>query len=142
MTPSLDDTFGFAAVSPAERERRIRAVFEAVAGRYDLMNDAMSLGIHRLWKRRLARAAAPRAGQTIVDLAGGTGDVAGNMDAKQIGEGEISARLAPLVVARGLEGGEEGAAGIDVTANDFAFGVPEEGGVRDQESAVGLERLK
>ncbi len=76
MTSGLEDTFGAASVSPGERERRIRHVFEAVAGRYDLMNDAMSFGIHRLWKRSLARTAAAGPGQRIVDLAGGTGDVA------------------------------------------------------------------
>ncbi|MET0918026.1 MAG: class I SAM-dependent methyltransferase [Burkholderiales bacterium] len=72
----LSRTIGYQSVGPAERERRIRRVFAAVARRYDLMNDLMSMGIHRLWKRDLARMAAPRAGQTIVDLAGGTGDVA------------------------------------------------------------------
>jgi demethylmenaquinone methyltransferase/2-methoxy-6-polyprenyl-1,4-benzoquinol methylase len=72
-------TFGYQSVDEAERTRRIRRVFSAVATRYDLMNDLMSLGIHRLWKRRLARMAAPRAGQSIVDLAGGTGDVAALM---------------------------------------------------------------
>ena len=72
----LSRTFGNDQVDPAEREARIRRVFEAVARRYDLMNDLMSMGIHRLWKRRLVAMAAPRAGQVIVDLAGGTGDVA------------------------------------------------------------------
>jgi demethylmenaquinone methyltransferase/2-methoxy-6-polyprenyl-1,4-benzoquinol methylase len=72
----LSQTFGNATVASAERERRIRGVFESVAPRYDLMNDLMSLGVHRLWKRAFARMAAPRAGQRIVDLAGGTGDVA------------------------------------------------------------------
>lgn len=76
MSEELSGTFGYSHVSPDERERRIRAVFQAVAGRYDLMNDIMSMGIHRLWKRAMARAAAPRAGEMIVDLAGGTGDVA------------------------------------------------------------------
>jgi demethylmenaquinone methyltransferase / 2-methoxy-6-polyprenyl-1,4-benzoquinol methylase len=76
VTARLSQTFGFETVSPQERERRIRHVFDAVAPRYDLMNDVMSFGIHRLWKRRMARVAAARAGQLIVDLAGGTGDVA------------------------------------------------------------------
>lgn len=76
MSDDLSGTFGYQHVSPAEREHKIRAVFQAVAGRYDLMNDVMSMGIHRLWKRAMARAAAPKAGETIVDLAGGTGDVA------------------------------------------------------------------
>jgi demethylmenaquinone methyltransferase/2-methoxy-6-polyprenyl-1,4-benzoquinol methylase len=75
----LSRTFGNQPVDPAEREARIRRVFEAVARRYDLMNDLMSLGIHRLWKRRLVALADPRPGQVIVDLAGGTGDVAARM---------------------------------------------------------------
>lgn len=70
----LDHTFGYEQVTPAERQRRIRAVFDAVATRYDRMNDIMSLGIHRLWKRRLVTG-LPLRGMTV-DLAGGTGDVA------------------------------------------------------------------
>ena len=77
----LSRTFGYQSVEENEREQRIRRVFEAVARRYDLMNDLMSMGIHRLWKRTLVRLAAPRAGQLIVDLAGGTGDVAALMAA-------------------------------------------------------------
>jgi demethylmenaquinone methyltransferase / 2-methoxy-6-polyprenyl-1,4-benzoquinol methylase len=77
----LSRTFGKHSVAEVERERRVRRVFEVVAARYDLMNDLMSLGIHRLWKRTLARIAAPQAGQLIVDLAGGTGDVAARMAA-------------------------------------------------------------
>ncbi|MDD5329193.1 MAG: class I SAM-dependent methyltransferase [Sulfuricella sp.] len=72
----LSHTFGYQDVDQDERRRRIRRVFAGVARRYDLMNDAMSFGIHRLWKRTLARAADPLPGQVIVDLAGGTGDVA------------------------------------------------------------------
>jgi demethylmenaquinone methyltransferase/2-methoxy-6-polyprenyl-1,4-benzoquinol methylase len=77
----LSRTFGKQTVDEQERERRIRRVFEAVAARYDLMNDLMSMGIHRLWKRTLVRLAAPAPGQCIVDLAGGTGDVAALMAA-------------------------------------------------------------
>jgi demethylmenaquinone methyltransferase/2-methoxy-6-polyprenyl-1,4-benzoquinol methylase len=76
---ALSKTFGYQAVDEVERQRRVREVFEAVATRYDRMNDVMSFGIHRLWKRRLVAWAAPRAGQHIVDLAGGTGDVAALM---------------------------------------------------------------
>ena len=76
MTTSLSESFGYEQVSPEERERRIRAVFNAVAPRYDLMNDVMSFGIHRLWKRAMVKAADVRPGEMVVDLAGGTGDVA------------------------------------------------------------------
>jgi len=72
----LSHTFGKQQVAPKERQRKIREVFRSVAPRYDLMNDLMSFGIHRLWKRTLSRVVAPRPGQYIVDLAGGTGDVA------------------------------------------------------------------
>ena len=73
--PVIDQSFGKQAVSSDERRARIRLVFDAVAPRYDLMNDLMSMGIHRLWKRKLARRVAGMTGQ-VVDLAGGTGDVA------------------------------------------------------------------
>jgi demethylmenaquinone methyltransferase/2-methoxy-6-polyprenyl-1,4-benzoquinol methylase len=75
----LSRSFGYQDVEPAERERRIRRMFDTVAPRYDLMNDLMSMGTHRLWKRVLARMAAARAGQVIIDLAGGTGDIAALM---------------------------------------------------------------
>lgn len=74
--PDLSHTFGSKEVDPRERERLVRDVFRRVARRYDLMNDLMSFGIHRLWKRSLAGTVRPGAGQLIVDLAGGTGDVA------------------------------------------------------------------
>lgn len=72
---SIDESFGRQRVGADERKNRIRRVFEAVAPRYDLMNDLMSFGIHRLWKRTLARRCRGAAG-AVVDLAGGTGDVA------------------------------------------------------------------
>jgi len=72
----IDKSFGSQQVDSGERKQRIRDVFNKVAPRYDLMNDAMSFGIHRLWKRTFARMADARAGQLIVDLAGGTGDIA------------------------------------------------------------------
>jgi demethylmenaquinone methyltransferase/2-methoxy-6-polyprenyl-1,4-benzoquinol methylase len=75
----LSRSFGYQSVAEDERTRLIRRVFTSVAPRYDLMNDLMSMGIHRLWKRRLAREAGALPGQVVVDLAGGTGDVAALM---------------------------------------------------------------
>lgn len=69
-------SFGERSVGPREREELIKRVFQEVAPRYDLMNDLMSFGIHRLWKRKFARRVAASPGEIIVDLAGGTGDVA------------------------------------------------------------------
>jgi len=71
----INHSFGRESVNQSERRERIRTVFTAVAPRYDLMNDLMSMGIHRLWKRKLARSVRGIRGQ-VIDLAGGTGDVA------------------------------------------------------------------
>ena len=68
--------FGERRVPEAEKERLVRAVFDSVAPRYDLMNDLMSGGIHRLWKDTMVAWLKPRPGQVLLDVAGGTGDVA------------------------------------------------------------------
>lgn len=67
--------FGFRTVPLAEKKSMVRDVFASVAPRYDLMNDLMSLGIHRVWKRIFLTALAPRPGLHLLDLAGGTGDI-------------------------------------------------------------------
>ena len=71
--------FGDELVSPEEKTRRVGAVFSSVARRYDLMNDLMSGGMHRLWKDRFVARVKPRPGEEILDMAGGTGDVAFRM---------------------------------------------------------------
>ena len=71
--------FGDVLVSPEEKTRRVGAVFSSVARRYDMMNDLMSGGMHRLWKDRFVARVKPRAGEHILDMAGGTGDVAFRM---------------------------------------------------------------
>jgi len=68
--------FGYKEVPVEEKAGRVRAVFDSVASRYDLMNDLMSLGIHRLWKRQTVALAGVRRGQRVLDLASGTGDLA------------------------------------------------------------------
>jgi demethylmenaquinone methyltransferase / 2-methoxy-6-polyprenyl-1,4-benzoquinol methylase len=81
-TPPVDPpdpgnaSFGFREVSTAEKPSLVRGVFESVADRYDLMNDLMSGGIHRLWKSTMIDCLRPRPGQHFVDVAGGTGDIA------------------------------------------------------------------
>lgn len=69
-------SFGYEDVTPEEKTRRVGEVFRNVASRYDLMNDAMSAGLHRPWKDRFVRRLKPRAGEVILDMAGGTGDIA------------------------------------------------------------------
>ena len=75
-------SFGEDLVSPEEKTRRVGEVFSSVARRYDLMNDLMSGGMHRLWKDRFVARVKPRAGEEILDMAGGTGDVAFRMARK------------------------------------------------------------
>ena len=71
--------FGDELVSPEEKTRRVGKVFSSVARRYDVMNDLMSGGMHRLWKDRFVSRVKPRSGEEILDMAGGTGDVAFRM---------------------------------------------------------------
>lgn len=80
MTTEKDTThFGFSEVPVTEKSRRVRSVFDSVATRYDLMNDLMSFGIHRVWKRFTVEKAGLRPGTHVLDLAGGTGDLAALM---------------------------------------------------------------
>jgi len=67
--------FGFRNVPASEKAGQVRQVFDSVADNYDLMNDLMSFGVHRLWKRFAINMAAPKPGQQVLDLAGGTGDL-------------------------------------------------------------------
>jgi demethylmenaquinone methyltransferase / 2-methoxy-6-polyprenyl-1,4-benzoquinol methylase len=68
--------FGYKKVDPREKTRRVEGVFDSVAGKYDLMNDLMSGGVHRLWKNRFVQLMHPRASRRLLDVAGGTGDIA------------------------------------------------------------------
>jgi demethylmenaquinone methyltransferase/2-methoxy-6-polyprenyl-1,4-benzoquinol methylase len=77
--------FGFDQVPVDEKARRVAEVFDSVATRYDLMNDLMSLGLHRLWKRYAVETSGVRPGQSVLDLAGGTGDLAVLL-ARRVGE--------------------------------------------------------
>lgn len=74
--PGEETDFGFRRVPRAAKKPLVRAVFDSVAPRYDVMNDLMSLGIHRIWKRILVAALRPAAGRSLLDLAAGTGDIA------------------------------------------------------------------
>lgn len=78
MTAMTEETthFGFTQVSSKDKARHVAQVFESVATRYDIMNDLMSCGIHRLWKRFAIELAGIKRGQRVLDLAGGTGDLA------------------------------------------------------------------
>ncbi len=84
--PQATADFGFEQVRREDKAARVHGVFESVADNYDLMNDLMSLGIHRAWKRFTLAQTGLRPGHNGLDLAGGTGDLAGGM-ARQVGSG-------------------------------------------------------
>ena len=87
MTKTTD--FGFQKVPEDEKARRIAGVFDSVAGRYDIMNDLMSLGLHRLWKRFAVEQSLVRPGDRVLDVAGGTADLA-RLFARRVGpRGEV-----------------------------------------------------
>jgi demethylmenaquinone methyltransferase / 2-methoxy-6-polyprenyl-1,4-benzoquinol methylase len=89
MRPPMSDPksadFGYERIPWNDKARRVRGVFDSVAGRYDLMNDLMSGGLHRLWKQFTLSLANLRPGQSALDVAGGTGDIAAGL-AKQVGD--------------------------------------------------------
>jgi demethylmenaquinone methyltransferase / 2-methoxy-6-polyprenyl-1,4-benzoquinol methylase len=81
--------FGYRQVPVEEKQVRVREVFDSVASRYDIMNDLMSLGIHRLWKRHAIALAGVRRGQRVLDLASGTGDLAARFSGIVGGTGQV-----------------------------------------------------
>ena len=85
----LAESFGFERIDPRRKAARVKAVFDSVAGRYDLMNDLMSLGVHRLWKEALVDWLAPRPGIRVLDLATGTGDIADRILDRVDGRGSV-----------------------------------------------------
>jgi demethylmenaquinone methyltransferase/2-methoxy-6-polyprenyl-1,4-benzoquinol methylase len=109
-------TFGFRDVDPGEKPGLVRGVFDRVAGRYDLMNDLMSVGVHRIWKDMTAARLNPQPGELIVDCAGGTGDIARRLARlarrAQARRGGEAARIAVIdfdhaMVQRGIARGGE-----------------------------------
>jgi len=111
-------SFGYRDVDPAAKGGLVRGVFDRVAGRYDLMNDLMSLGAHRLWKDAAAARMNPQPGERIIDCAGGTGDLARRYArlarAAQVRRGGEPARItvvdfdAAMVTAGRARGGDVG----------------------------------
>jgi demethylmenaquinone methyltransferase/2-methoxy-6-polyprenyl-1,4-benzoquinol methylase len=105
-TPTAD--FGYRTVPANEKAGLVREVFDSVAPRYDVMNDLMSLGVHRVWKRIFINAIQPRPGETLLDLAGGTGDI--SFLARQAGAGrvicsDINAEMLAVGQGRALDRG-------------------------------------
>ncbi len=124
-----DDTthFGYRSVSADEKAGMVRDVFDSVASRYDLMNDLMSGGLHRIWKRFTINQAALRPGNVVLDLAGGTGDLAREFSKKVGKEGhvvlaDINAAMLRQGRSRLIDAGVSGNLSIaQVDAQDLPF---------------------
>ncbi len=100
-------SFGYEEVSPEEKTEKVGAVFSSVARKYDVMNDAMSVGMHRLWKDKFVRRVKPQPGEQILDMAGGTGDIAFRMAAKgaTITVSDINQDMLDVGIERAMERG-------------------------------------
>jgi demethylmenaquinone methyltransferase/2-methoxy-6-polyprenyl-1,4-benzoquinol methylase len=94
-------SFGYEDIAASEKTARVGGVFKSVAPKYDLMNDAMSAGMHRLWKDRFVRRVNPRDGEQVLDMAGGTGDVAFRLAAK--GASVTVADINPAMLEVGMD---------------------------------------
>ena len=130
-------SFGFEEVSPEEKTERVGRVFANVARRYDVMNDFMSAGLHRQWKNMFVRRVKPRSGERILDMAGGTGDIAFRLagHGAQVTVADINPAMLEVgrqrAAQRGLEGlewSEQNAesltfAGASFDAYTIAFGI-------------------
>ena len=117
-------SFGYEDVDPQEKTRRVGDVFRSVASRYDLMNDFMSGGMHRLWKDQFVRRVKPRPGESILDMAGGTGDIAFRMAAKgaKVTVADINPEMLKVGMERAQKRGIAGLLWSEENAEDLSFG--------------------
>ena len=116
-------SFGYEDVAPAEKTARVRGVFSNVASRYDLMNDAMSGGMHRVWKDRFVRRVKPRAGEQILDMAGGTGDIAFRLAASDadVTVADINPEMLAVGIERAQQRGIDGLVWTEANAETLQF---------------------
>lgn len=116
-------SFGYEDVPPAEKTRRVRGVFSNVASRYDLMNDFMSAGMHRIWKNQFVRKLKPRSGQHILDMAGGTGDIAFRIAGRgaQVTVADINPEMLAVGQERAKKRGIEGLLWAEENAEELSF---------------------
>ncbi len=115
--------FGEELVSPEEKTRRVGQVFSSVARRYDVMNDLMSGGLHRRWKDRFVARVKPRPGEQILDMAGGTGDVAFRMARRgaHVTVADINSDMLSVGMERAKERGLENLSWKQENAEQLSF---------------------
>jgi demethylmenaquinone methyltransferase / 2-methoxy-6-polyprenyl-1,4-benzoquinol methylase len=116
-------SFGYEEVSPEEKTRRVGGVFSNVARSYDIMNDAMSGGMHRLWKDRFVRQLRPRRGEHVLDMAGGTGDIAFRIAATgaEVTVADINPEMLGVGMERAEKRGLTGLSWIEQNAESLVF---------------------
>ncbi len=116
-------SFGHEQVSPEEKTRRVRGVFSSVARRYDVMNDLMSAGQHRLWKHEFVRKVRPRKDEAILDMAGGTGDIAFRLAraGAQVTVADINPEMLAVGRERAQQRGLEGLTWAEENAERLSF---------------------
>ena len=116
-------SFGYAEVAPDEKTARVRGVFSSVARRYDLMNDFMSGGMHRLWKNQFVARVKPRQGERILDMAGGTGDIAFRLarSGAEVTVADINAEMLGVGLERARRRGIDGLAWAQENAEELSF---------------------
>jgi len=116
-------SFGYEEVSPEEKTERVGAVFSNVARKYDVMNDAMSGGMHRLWKDRFVRRVKPQPGEVILDMAGGTGDIAFRLDdaGAEVTVSDINQDMLDVGIERAMKQGRDGLVWSRQNAEELAF---------------------
>jgi len=116
-------SFGYEDVAPNEKTRRVGEVFSNVASRYDLMNDAMSGGLHRIWKDLFVRRVKPRVNETILDMAGGTGDIAFRMaeSGAAITVADINPQMLEVGIERAARRGIDGLVWTEANAETLQF---------------------
>ncbi len=122
-TASETVSFGYEEVAPDEKTRRVGAVFSGVASKYDVMNDAMSAGLHRVWKDRFVRRVKPRPGEAILDMAGGTGDIAFRLAERgaSVTVADINQEMLDVGIERALERGIDGLVWSRQNAEELAY---------------------
>ncbi len=116
-------SFGYETVSPEEKEQRVGAVFSSVARNYDVMNDAMSGGMHRLWKDKFVRRVKPQPGEAVLDMAGGTGDIAFRLAARGavVTVSDINQDMLDVGIERALDKGLDGLVWSRQNAEELSF---------------------
>jgi demethylmenaquinone methyltransferase / 2-methoxy-6-polyprenyl-1,4-benzoquinol methylase len=121
----MNDTvsFGYEDVTPTEKTARVRGVFSSVASRYDIMNDAMSGGMHRVWKDRFVRRVKPQRDEQILDMAGGTGDIAFRLAAHDaaVTVADINPEMLEVGMARAQQRGIDGLVWTEANAETLTF---------------------